>query len=946
MRTTTGQAAPAPQLQRVFLGRGVELAALVAAQSHPTGRFILLRGEGGIGKTTLLAAALAQLPQDRTVLRASADAMDRRRVHGLLLDAFAPLLDDDERRRILRRNEHAIGERLLSLIDVVAAEPTVLVLEDLQWADVASLGLLTRLSRTLEQLPLVIVGSMRTQARHETPPELDHLLSVLTERDLLFAVELGPLGSATCVAITERLTGGSVGGVLERYVSAAGGNPLFLTEMIRALLRDGALSIGDHGEALLDAPVGPSPSLAMVMMRHLSHLSVATRELLTSAALLGTRFTVVQLRVVADQPVSALVPMLRESFAAGFLEEVDEDVIGFRHELIQEVLLHDLPAPVRGALRREIALRLDAAQVAPEIVAAHLLQSPSSPEDLPWMLRLARRTVVVAPATAGELWARVVEGTAADDPMHVRASAGLARSALSAGRAAESAALAGAALQHDVPADVLAELSATYTHALMLQHRNADARDESEKYAVSEVLEPADRAAHLAFAGWPRFMLGDLAGAVRLAREGAAAAAVAGNHGAEVLALTLHGQIAGVQGDLDDAVALLGRAVQGADRHPQFSSIESFPHALLALALADMGRTADVLPLLQRSAQVSEEFGYRTGLLAAHAFGAQVRGHMGNLSDVSAELDAHRSLVGTMDVRMNGPILGLRACVAAHQGGPEATREWAALLHPVPSRSTWAGRGRSWIWLGLSRVGRGDTASFDVLWNGWRELHDADMLMDCAELGVELVDAAHRVADADPARRDAALSRARDAVDVVRALADRNPSVAHLRATALAMHGRATGDAGLILEGARMLAGTPRRLEHARMAELGALARRAPGDERRTLAEASLRAYADVGADHDVSRARAAFRRAGIQMRTQPRRRPASGWDALTRTEERIAALVATGATNPEIAASLSVSRRTVETHVSNVLAKLGLRSRTEVAVFVARRTEDLRQHG
>ena len=107
------------------------------------------------------------------------------------------------------------------------------------------------------------------------------------------------------------------------------------------------------------------------------------------------------------------------------------------------------------------------------------------------------------------------------------------------------------------------------------------------------------------------------------------------------------------------------------------------------------------------------------------------------------------------------------------------------------------------------------------------------------------------------------------------------------------------------------------------------------------LAEASLSGYAEVGADHDVVRARAAFRRAGVPVRIHPRTRPASGWESLTRTEGRIARHVATGATNPEIAQTLCVSRRTVETHVSNVLTKLGLRSRTELALFVARRLED-----
>ncbi|WP_203579698.1 helix-turn-helix transcriptional regulator [Microbacterium hibisci] len=948
MHTTTRHAAVTPALRGVFLGRDAELARLSEARATDSGRFLLVLGEGGIGKTTLLSAAVAQLSEGRTVLRASADAMNRRRSHGLLLEAFAPLLGDEDRSLASQQNEHAIGERLLSVIDVVAAGPTVIVLEDLQWADAASLGLLTRLSRTLDQLPLVILGSMRTQASHDTPAELDHLLSVLSERGQLVAVELGPLTPPTCVAITERMTGGRVGGVLERYVGAAGGNPLFLTEMIRALVRDGAIRITADGEALLDAPVGPSPSLGMVMMRHLSHLSAQTRELLTTAALLGTRFSVAQLRVVADQPMSALVPLLRESFAAGFLEEAEPDVLGFRHELIQAVLVHDLPAAVRGQLQREIAVRLDAAHMAPATVAAHLLQAPTSPEDHEWMLRLAQSTAAVAPTTAAELWERVVATSTPGDPANVRALAGLSRAALSAGQAAHSSALAERALQHEVPPDVLPGLSAAYTHALMQEHRNDAARDEAERYAASQVLEPADRAAHLAFAGWPRFMLGDLSGAERLAREGAALAAQAGNHGAEVLALTLHGQIADLRGDLDDAIALLTRATELADKHASFASIESFPHALLALALADAGRTSDLLGLLQRGLQVSEMLGYRTGVLAAHAFGAQVRSHVGNLSDISAELDAHRDLVGSMDVRMSGPVTGLRACVVARQHGPDASREWAALLDPLPDRARWAGRGRSWIWLGLSQPHRArpdDDAVFTVLSQGWEELRDADMLMDCAEVALGLVDAA-MMADAAPHAVAGTRDRAHEVVDVLTALAARNPGVSHLRATALAVRGRATGSAELLVEATRMLADGPRRLDHARTAELAAQASTTPEDERRVLAEASLRSYSDVGADHDVIRARAVFRRAGIPIRNQPRTRPMFGWEALTRTEERIAGHVATGATNPEIAQSLSVSRRTVETHVSNVLSKLGLRSRTELALYIARRSDDAGQHG
>ena len=69
-----------------------------------------------------------------------------------------------------------------------------------------------------------------------------------------------------------------------------------------------------------------------------------------------------------------------------------------------------------------------------------------------------------------------------------------------------------------------------------------------------------------------------------------------------------------------------------------------------------------------------------------------------------------------------------------------------------------------------------------------------------------------------------------------------------------------------------------------------------------------------------------------------PRRRPKSGWAALTETERKVAALLAEGLSNPDIAARMFTSRRTVQYHVSNILAKLGLSSRVELAALVVRR--------
>lgn len=936
---------------RVFRGREQELATVLAALdgTSSTGRFIAVLGESGIGKTALIEAVLERVPPSTIVLRAAGDTMARRHTHRLLLDAFAPILTDEDRIAMAGQATYAVGERLHTVIDRLAKAPAVLVLEDLHWADPASLGLLARLGATLAQIPLLVIGSLRTQAQHQTPHALDHLLGVLSERELLQTMTLGPLPEPTCVAIAEQLTGGRVEGVLAQRLAAAGGNPLFLTEMVRALLRDGAVTIGPRGEALLDAPTGPSPSLSMVIMRYLSHLRAPTRELLASAALLGTRFPVAQLRIVADRPMSALLPMLREALAAGILEETTHELLGFRHSLIQAVLLNDLPGMVRAELHREIAIRLDAEQVDPATVAEHLLRAPAAALDVPWLLRLAESTAISASESAVQLWHLVESVTPADDRQHAQASAGLASAALRDGRVGEAAEHAERALEHPVPVATLATLATVRAHALMLRHRHAEARDAAETYAVSEVLEPSARAEHLAFAGWPRLMLGDLSGARRVAQEAAAFGAEVGNTGAEIYALTLQGLIANCRGDLQDAIRLLSDAVAKADRHPSLTGIEVFPHPQFAVALADLDRTDEVIIQLNRGLEVSAAFGYRTGVLAVHALGAHALSHSGNLADIAAELDAHRSLVGSMDVRLDLPVRGLRAHLLEHQHGPEAARDWAQGLDPVPDRTAWAGRGRAWIWRGRSQLerARGDLAgTFEVLWAGWEEFRATEMLMDSAELGLELVDLARAVGAAGVGDPTIARDRAHEVVEVVTGLAERNESVVHLRATALAVRGVAADDPELLADAADLMSTTVRRLDHARVAELAALALQAHGQQARWPAETALRLYAEVGADHDVARARAAFRRAGVRVASVPRERPRIGWESLTRTEARIARHLATGESNPEIAESLCVSRRTVESHVSNVLAKLGLRSRTEVAVFVARRIENAGQDG
>ena len=91
--------------------------------------------------------------------------------------------------------------------------------------------------------------------------------------------------------------------------------------------------------------------------------------------------------------------------------------------------------------------------------------------------------------------------------------------------------------------------------------------------------------------------------------------------------------------------------------------------------------------------------------------------------------------------------------------------------------------------------------------------------------------------------------------------------------------------------------------------------------------------YTELGAAWDLMRADARLRPLGIRRGVRgARRRPSTGWEALTPAESKIAELVGAGQSNPDIAAALFLSRSTVQTHVSHILAKLGAHSRIEIA--------------
>jgi DNA-binding CsgD family transcriptional regulator len=181
-------------------------------------------------------------------------------------------------------------------------------------------------------------------------------------------------------------------------------------------------------------------------------------------------------------------------------------------------------------------------------------------------------------------------------------------------------------------------------------------------------------------------------------------------------------------------------------------------------------------------------------------------------------------------------------------------------------------------------------------------------------------------------------STADTAVRMCAAEADREVVPARATAALSRCRGLRDGDLTALVDAAEHYRAVGRTVERAQTLEDIAvlLAQNdAVEESRRTLTEA-IELYARFGADWDIRRAETRARRYGVRRGIGgPRRRrtaAVSGWDSLTPTELRVAGLVAAGQSNPEIAAELFLSRRTVQTHVQHILRKLGAHSRVEIA--------------
>ena len=139
--------------------------------------------------------------------------------------------------------------------------PTILVVDDLQWADPASVTSWGRLARSARQVPLLLVGMMRPV------PQRDDLLALRRVVGDSARLQLTALTGAATADLIAVLAGGRPDGNLLRLADGAGGNPLYVTELVAALARSSSLTVTEAGAAGLASGSAPSSLSAAIADR-------------------------------------------------------------------------------------------------------------------------------------------------------------------------------------------------------------------------------------------------------------------------------------------------------------------------------------------------------------------------------------------------------------------------------------------------------------------------------------------------------------------------------------------------------------------------------------------------------------------------------------------------------------------------------------------------------
>jgi DNA-binding CsgD family transcriptional regulator len=903
------------------------LGELVDAAVGGRGGAALIEGEAGIGKTRLLGLVRDRaLASGARVLYATADEIETsvplaagRELLGRAARSVSP--DGPARLGLLAldgalsepmgagsRTEEVVHALWWLIVELADERPLILLLDDAQWADDLTLGLLRMVARRAPQLPLALIAAARPAApggRHAVL-SAEHAFMRIEPRALsiagtarLFEEVLGRPGSETVVARAHTVTRG---------------NPLYLFELLQQAR---SLRLDPLSDVFVDGR--PPPQLVRLIGDRLTRLSSAARALACAVAVLGGDAEARRARVLADLDGSDAIGAEEELRGERVLDAVE---YAFTHPLIAAAAREAIGTVDAAELHARAAVLLAADGVDDQRVAEHLMRAPPCGDaavvatlrraaeaarrlgSLPTAARLLKRALAEPPAPLAveaidfELGLALLDGGEGDGArvlarlaqhalavsLRFDAAGHLARRFAQDGRGSEAVAVLLATLEtlDDIHRELRLELLVEL--AFIATYSDLDFHDQAMRMIAVEAARltgqtPAERLVFLAAIVLRGENLSDPAAAAR-----------------ELLALRLHRDYPG-----------------------------GFAVGSLTLAAATLQVNADALDEAERAMDVlradAEELAVPYLIAVALRQQALIAYQRGDLARCELEARSALEAGGEFANRLTTPWLVM---ALAEQGRLQEAEQLLAsagmLGHLPPSVLLTAALGSR----GCLRLAQGDAQ---------RAVEDLAEARDrCAAFFRQQIEPPWQpllvealvLADRGEEAADAAEAYAKLAAGwgTPRALghAARMRSLVAPRDRAIAL-----------LEEARThFANSHARLELARcLTELGAHTR-AVGERR--AARAILRDAYDTA---HACRATALCDRAQAELLLaggRPRPPAGAGTNALTPAERRVAEIAADGATNRDIARRLYLSPKTVEMHLHSAYRKLDLAGRAGLA--------------
>jgi DNA-binding CsgD family transcriptional regulator len=946
----------AEMAERGLIGRDGERARLDESLDRAIageGGLVLLAGEAGVGKTRLMdeladstdvpvlrgAARRDSTPAYgpfvvalRSYLRTVPDGLDDCGPLGehlrLLLPELGPApegVDTTTLREAVR----------CAFVTLARDRGALVVLDDLQWSDAATLELLAELGPGLSEAPLLLVGAYRSDELSREH-QLRRMRSELRRRRCLVEVALEPLDEAGTAALLESELGEAASPPLVRAVhDRAQGLPFFVEELASALSTEGRLQAGPAGLELADgSEVSVPDTVRDAVLVRCGDLTADGRAAAEAAAIAGERF---ELESVVELAGESGVGELLE---LGLIRECGEGRAAFRHALVREALYRDVPWLRRRELHRKLGERLEAGDAPGVEVAPHWLGAHDEERARRQLMRAATEFEAVRA---------------------YRDAAGMARHALELWPEGEEVEERLAALErHGAWAELAGELADAARTWREVASLHQEAWDGPE-------LAAAQRRLGRVFA-----LQGDRAGAIESLTAAADAFAASGEPGAAAGDRLVASDFLQFAGRHAASLELSRRAGEEA-RTAGRIDLQSRALAAEGVVLAKRGEFEPGMKLVKQGLSLALEHNLTTEAVDAYQ-------RLGTVFETAGDYaNAREALTSALDLCQitdnHEPEAGCVACmayvlrelgewprtvelcrelIAAHDGNGVRTIADGALGYIRGLRGE-LGPARRHLTAGLELARRLDVFSMQVdcaaslavvadydsdpgealercrfLLTRWEQSEDHHYAVWGLRFAASLfaqsgrIDEAHACADgltriATGSGHGDALAALAHALGEI-ALADGEPELAAEqlgRAVELHRELRIPAERAQILHrsGVALAAAGERELAVERQAEAYRLARQLAA---RPLAGRAASAIEELGESAEQRLGRAAVDGEG---------------SSLTRRELEVVRLVAEGRTNREIAAELFLSPRTVDMHVRNILAKLDCRSRVEASI-------------